>query len=205
MGRFRRPTGRGRPNVPEDRELPPTWSLSAQVHFFASVVTVTTLNPLRVRYLRASCSTSCSSGDPRQGLRNTSCTKAQKMHDGYGCRSPSWARTKNVNQSNSEKMRAAAEVQSEPPPPLSVARGVARRARLLVLEDEVSLARAILRWLRDYDAVHCVGLGEALKRIRAGERFDAVLCDVMMPGGNALTCTPPSSAKHRSSPNKRSS
>jgi two-component system NtrC family sensor kinase len=102
-----------------------------------------------------------------------------------GCRSARCARTKNVNQSNSEKMRAAAEVQSEPPPPLSVARGVARRGRLLVLEDEVSLARAILRWLRDYDAVHCAGLGEALKRIRAGERFDAVLCDVMMPGGNA--------------------
>jgi DNA-binding NtrC family response regulator len=60
-----------------------------------------------------------------------------------------------------------------------------RRARILVVEDEVALGRALLRWLRDYEVVHCTGMAEALGRIRAGERFDAVVCDVMMPGGNA--------------------
>jgi two-component system NtrC family sensor kinase len=86
--------------------------------------------------------------------------------------------------SNSEKMRAAAKWQPEPAP-LRVAGGALPRARLLVLEDEVPLGRAILRWLRDYDVVHCTAMGEALERIRAGERFDGVICDVMMPGGNA--------------------
>jgi CheY-like chemotaxis protein len=86
--------------------------------------------------------------------------------------------------SKSEKMRAAAKRQPEPL--LRVASSASSKtARLLVLEDELPLGRAILRWLRDYDVVHCAGMGEALERIRAGEHFDAVLCDVMMPGGNA--------------------
>jgi DNA-binding NtrC family response regulator len=57
--------------------------------------------------------------------------------------------------------------------------------KILIVEDEASLGRALLRWLRDYDVVHCLGMGDALLRIRAGERFDVILCDVMMPGGNA--------------------
>jgi len=54
-----------------------------------------------------------------------------------------------------------------------------------VVEDEAALGRALTRWLRDYDVVHCTTMTEALDRIRSGERFDVVVCDVMMPGGNA--------------------
>jgi DNA-binding response OmpR family regulator len=86
--------------------------------------------------------------------------------------------------SNSEKMRVASGWQPEPPA-LHVTAIASPRARLLIVEDEVPLGRAILRWLRDYEVVHCTGMGEALERIRTGERFDAVICDVMMPGGNA--------------------
>jgi two-component system NtrC family sensor kinase len=85
--------------------------------------------------------------------------------------------------SNSEKMRAAKRLPEPTPVRASIA--APRRPRLLVLEDELPLGRAILRWLRDYDVVHCAAMDEAMVRIRAGERFDAVLCDVMMPGGNA--------------------
>jgi CheY-like chemotaxis protein len=86
--------------------------------------------------------------------------------------------------SSSEKMRAASK--SGERPTTSGSSGVApRRARLLVLEDEPSMGRALVRWLRDYDVVHCTMLAEALDRIRRGERFDLVVCDVMMPGGNA--------------------
>jgi DNA-binding response OmpR family regulator len=89
-----------------------------------------------------------------------------------------------VDQSNSEKMRAARRLPESPP--VRVASNAGQRpARLLVLEDEVALGRAILRWLRDYEVVHCAGMGQALALIRSGERFDAILCDVMMPGGNA--------------------
>jgi DNA-binding response OmpR family regulator len=94
----------------------------------------------------------------------------------------------NADPTSSEKMRAAQKGGDRTPssPGSSVGSGVApRRARLLVLEDEVSMGRALVRWLRDYDVVHCTMLAEALDRIRKGERFDLVVCDVMMPGGNA--------------------
>jgi DNA-binding response OmpR family regulator len=82
-------------------------------------------------------------------------------------------------------MRAAARLPPDEPS-LRVSSGIApRRGRLLVLEDELPLARAILRWFRDYDVTHCASMGDAVARIVAGEHFDAVLCDVMMPGGNA--------------------
>jgi len=87
----------------------------------------------------------------------------------------------NADPSSSDKMRAASKGGSS-----STNSGVApRRARILVLEDEPSMGRALVRWLRDYDVVHCTKLADALDRIRRGERFELVVCDVMMPGGNA--------------------
>jgi CheY-like chemotaxis protein len=114
---------------------------------------------------------------------------------------------------SSEKIRAAAKAKrvpssservpvpgSEPPAPGSErvpvpgsersatdkASGVPpRKAKVLVVEDEVALGRALLRWLRDYNVVHCPGIADALARIRGGEHFDVIVCDVMMPGGNA--------------------
>ncbi len=57
-------------------------------------------------------------------------------------------------------------------------------ALVLVVEDEESLGRALLRFLRGYEVVYCQSVGEALVRIRAGELFDVIVSDMMMPGGN---------------------
>jgi two-component system NtrC family sensor kinase len=57
-----------------------------------------------------------------------------------------------------------------------------RRASVLVIDDEpliIKLVAAILA--KDYD-VTCETRGEAaLARIESGERYDAILCDLMMP------------------------
>lgn len=57
-------------------------------------------------------------------------------------------------------------------------------ARVLVVDDEVALGRALRRFMRGYEIVHCLGMSEAYERIRGGEVFDVVVSDVMMPGGN---------------------
>ena len=57
-----------------------------------------------------------------------------------------------------------------------------RRGRVLLIDDEPSVRRAMSRMLAfDYDVVAVGGGHEALARLRAGERFDAILCDLMMP------------------------
>lgn len=54
-------------------------------------------------------------------------------------------------------------------------------ARILVIDDEEFIGRAVMRMLRGHDVV-VESLGErALARIEAGERFDVILCDLMMP------------------------
>jgi PAS domain S-box-containing protein len=60
---------------------------------------------------------------------------------------------------------------------------VPRRARVLVIDDEPLLLGVVSRILRDEHDVHTVGTGrEAVAQLRSGERFDLVLCDLMMPG-----------------------
>jgi len=55
--------------------------------------------------------------------------------------------------------------------------------RLLVVDDEPMVGAAVKRALDGDLQVVVAGSGrEALERILAGERFDRVLCDVMMPG-----------------------
>lgn len=61
------------------------------------------------------------------------------------------------------------------------------RARVLVIDDEVALAHATRRVLsRDHDVTVETKAADALDRIRAGERFDVVFCDVMMPGMDGI-------------------
>jgi CheY-like chemotaxis protein len=86
----------------------------------------------------------------------------------------------NADPTSSDKMRAAQKGGERPSSGM-----VPRRARILVIEDEVSMGRALVRWLRDYEVVHTATLAEALEKIRDEGRFDLVVCDVMMPGGNA--------------------
>jgi len=57
----------------------------------------------------------------------------------------------------------------------------ARRARILVIDDERTLARALGRMLREHDVHLALGGGEGLERLRA-EDFDVVFCDLIMPG-----------------------
>ncbi|MFL5303363.1 MAG: ATP-binding protein [Anaeromyxobacteraceae bacterium] len=70
------------------------------------------------------------------------------------------------------------------PPPLAPAPAppAPRRARVLVVDDEPLVGAAVRRDLEREHDVEVVTSGvEALDRMRRGERFDVVLCDIVMP------------------------
>jgi CheY-like chemotaxis protein len=55
-------------------------------------------------------------------------------------------------------------------------------ARVLVIDDEVAVGRSLRLLLAPENDVVAVTSGrDALTRLEAGERFDAILCDLMMP------------------------
>jgi signal transduction histidine kinase/CheY-like chemotaxis protein len=54
-------------------------------------------------------------------------------------------------------------------------------ARVLIVDDEPIVARAAVRVLAGYDVLVVNSAGEALRLFESGERYDAVLCDLMMP------------------------
>ncbi|MFP2908534.1 response regulator, partial [Pyxidicoccus sp. 3LFB2] len=57
------------------------------------------------------------------------------------------------------------------------------RRRLLLIDDEPAVGSSVARLVRDMYEVRAVQGGrEALQLLSAGERFDAILCDLMMPG-----------------------
>lgn len=57
-----------------------------------------------------------------------------------------------------------------------------RRARILVVDDEPLITKVVRRTLgREHEVEALNSAEEALVRIRAGERFDIILCDLMMP------------------------
>ncbi len=63
----------------------------------------------------------------------------------------------------------------EAPPP-------ATAARVLVIDDEPAVGRSIALLLSpDYDVTPVTRARDALERLTAGERFDAIVCDVLMP------------------------
>ncbi|WP_309893628.1 response regulator [Archangium sp.] len=64
--------------------------------------------------------------------------------------------------------------------PVSV--GTVRRSRILVVDDEPMICQAIRRTLhREHEVVTLTSAREAQVRLTQGERFDLILCDVMMP------------------------
>ncbi len=65
---------------------------------------------------------------------------------------------------------------------------VPRPPRILVIDDEPLAGRAIRRSLVEWDVSVSLSAVEALQRFVRGERFDAIVCDVMMPNmtGSAL-------------------
>jgi CheY-like chemotaxis protein len=59
---------------------------------------------------------------------------------------------------------------------------VGRRARLLVIDDEELVIKSVSRILSPYfDVAGATDARLALQWLRDGERFDAIICDLMMP------------------------
>ncbi len=57
-----------------------------------------------------------------------------------------------------------------------------RRSRLLIVDDEVVFSGSLRRLFSNEHQVTVVNRGsDAIDRLRAGERFDAILCDLLMP------------------------
>jgi CheY-like chemotaxis protein len=60
--------------------------------------------------------------------------------------------------------------------------GVVRdRQRILVIDDQPMLVKAIRRMLVGHEVITASDAGSALELIRSGERFDVILCDLMLP------------------------
>jgi CheY-like chemotaxis protein len=73
-----------------------------------------------------------------------------------------------------EEREAAAPVEKVPV--------AGRRGRLLVVDDEKMVVSVIKRILsKEHDVVGVVAAKEALALCTAGEKFDLILCDLMMP------------------------
>jgi PAS domain S-box-containing protein len=69
----------------------------------------------------------------------------------------------------------------------STAEAAAPRHSVLIVDDEPLVRRSLARALARRHDVTTVGSGaEALRRIDEGERFDAVLCDLMMPSMDGI-------------------
>jgi signal transduction histidine kinase/CheY-like chemotaxis protein len=78
----------------------------------------------------------------------------------------------------------AARASASPAPraPATGAVGATRRASVLVVDDEPVILKVVAAVLDPEHDVTCEGTCEAaLTRIRAGERFDVIVCDLMMP------------------------
>lgn len=74
-----------------------------------------------------------------------------------------------------------------PVPPAAAAPATARRrGRILVVDDEDIVLRTLQRILADHDVVCASSVHAATSLIERGERFDAVLSDVMMPDATGI-------------------
>ncbi|GEJ56143.1 ATP-binding response regulator [Anaeromyxobacter diazotrophicus] len=75
------------------------------------------------------------------------------------------------------------------PAPAPAGPTAGRRGRVLVLDDEALVCRAVARTLRGaHEVVALTEPAEALARLERGEPFDVVLCDLMMPGLSGMEC-----------------
>jgi len=65
--------------------------------------------------------------------------------------------------------------------------GTGRRARILIVDDDPALGSTIQRILsRQYDTAAVTSAADAQARLAAGETFDVILCDLMMPGMSGM-------------------
>jgi PAS domain S-box-containing protein len=59
---------------------------------------------------------------------------------------------------------------------------VLRRGRILVVDDDTLVAKALSRLLAEHhEVIALTSAGDALARLERGERFDLIFCDLMMP------------------------
>jgi len=65
--------------------------------------------------------------------------------------------------------------------PCQQPRSEAESARILLIDDEAALGRALRSLLGDHDVVAVTCARDALQELRGGEAFDVILCDLMMP------------------------
>src|SRR5581483_10848463 len=76
---------------------------------------------------------------------------------------------------------AGAQTQRKTPTPLPTPL-VSRRGRIMVIDDEPSICASTRRALAaEHDVVMYTNARAAHEALAAGERFDLILCDVMMP------------------------
>ena len=66
-------------------------------------------------------------------------------------------------------------------------RRAARRLRVLIVDDEAAVGHTLARMVSDpYQAESVTTIAEAIARIQGGQRYDVVLCDLMMPEGTGM-------------------
>lgn len=58
--------------------------------------------------------------------------------------------------------------------------------KILVVDDQPILAKAIRRMLAGHEVTVVGSAKEALGKLEAGERYDAIVSDLMMPGMNGM-------------------
>jgi CheY-like chemotaxis protein len=56
-----------------------------------------------------------------------------------------------------------------------------KRGRILTIDDEPQIGRVLLHTLKAHDVTALGSAADALERIRGGESFDLIICDLMMP------------------------
>ena len=77
---------------------------------------------------------------------------------------------------------ATAAVAQVEAPQVALDQTARRRGRILVVDDEPMIARVISRTLSsEHEIIATDRAVDALERISSGERYDVILCDVMMP------------------------
>jgi PAS domain S-box-containing protein len=66
-------------------------------------------------------------------------------------------------------------------------RGTGRRLRVLIVDDEAAVGHTLARLVADQHQVESViTIAEAIARVGSGQRYDVVLCDLMMPEGTGM-------------------
>jgi CheY-like chemotaxis protein len=76
----------------------------------------------------------------------------------------------------------ARKEESEPALPVEPVQVAGRRGRILVVDDETLVLRGVKRILcKEHDVVTLVAAQKALALCADGEKFDLIICDLMMP------------------------